>query len=69
MTSQKNIDFVDWGQVKKLLVILMTLNKSKISSYFPDCGQVEQLICYFADFDQVEKINNYFVDFGQVQKV
>ena len=68
-----SIHFADLKQVKKLIVILLTLSISKnFSSYFAAFEQVKKVSGQFADFDQVKKIvvilqtlnNNYrFMNF------
>ena len=52
------------------LVILLTLNKSKIiSSHFADFQQVKIFSSHFADFQQVKKLVVIFADFEQVKNL
>ena len=46
----------DFEQVKKFVVILLTLNNpKKVSSYFADFKQAKKVSSYFADFEQIKK--------------
>ena len=56
--------FADFEQVKYLVVISLTLNKSKnFSSHFTDFEQVKNFSSQFTDFEQVKNFSSHFTDF------